>query len=535
MDSPGGTRQGRRNGMPPRAPIRTGQLHHEQDPDDEFDPPNLLTDGDDAPARHPTLERLWRQGTDKRRLMEEAQSFTVAVLFKIHTNNRVDVPPANPNSAPKLTTRKKEAPPAPTFAVIDSSTFKNNRVLESRAFLYGKSLNKFKDLIGDICDDYKKGTKKVVLDSPLSPLLTWNATVGSKKLHLVDYQSYQQFVDNLGKSRSRKGVINITLENAQAKAKRDAQASGGVAYIKGLNGPSTIKEELVASKEETAAAKQETIEVKAAKALELEASSLYSEHLERALGGDGTILAAPWDPTYFYRFTHRCAFLWAKAIRDGYTTRAIPPSTTEYKKEMAKNAVNHREANVDYRVKKRYPVPIPTPRSPRRSTSSGVQVHRNFFANAPFKIKEEPKSPPGSKRNIDHSSLSSITPLKKVKQESSLGNTPIASQSNTISLLTSDDIPEVAAYDSNSDVEVVQNHSTLLEDFLGECDIPVDDHVTRVALRNAKVGSWTDLIPSQQMTANVLTTAGMSFEVAKKLIDAAKEADAQFQCRTNRK
>ncbi|KAH9818355.1 hypothetical protein DFH28DRAFT_1080819 [Melampsora americana] len=246
--------------MPPRAPLCTGQLHHEpENTNDVFDPPNLTTDGDDAPARHPTLQRLWSQGTEKRRLMEEGQSFTVAVQFKIHTNNRVDVPPAHPNPVPKLTTRKKEAPPVPTFAVIDSSTFKNNRVLESRAVLYGKSLNKFKDLIGDICDEYKKGTKKVVLDSPLLPLLTWNATVGLKKLHLVDYQSYQQFVDNLGKSRTRKGVINITLENPQAKAKQDAQASGGVAYIKGLNGPSSIEEELVASKEETAAARQETM------------------------------------------------------------------------------------------------------------------------------------------------------------------------------------------------------------------------------------------------------------------------------------
>ncbi|KAH9825179.1 hypothetical protein DFH28DRAFT_921148 [Melampsora americana] len=470
--------------MPPCAPIRAGLLPHEHD--------------------KPKDDQSYHLGTEARRLLEEAQSFTVAVLFKIHTNNRVDVPPANRNPAPKFTTGKKDAPPAPTFAVIDSLTFKNNRVLESQAFLYGKSLNDFKDLISNICDEYKKGTKKVVLDSPLSPLLTWNATVGSKKLQLVDYKTYQQFVDNLGKSRTRKGVINITLENAQAKAKRDAQASGGVAYIQGLNGPSSIEEELQASKEETAAARQETREVKAAKDLELEALTIYAKHLKRALGGDGTILAAPWDPTYFYRFTHRCAFLWAKAIRDGYTTRAIPPSTTDYKKEMAKNAVNHQDANVDSRVKKRYPVPIPSRQSPRRSTAEAVLKRRNFFANAPIKIKEEPMSPPGYKRDFEHMKEGSVSSFKKIKQESYV-------------------------YDSDSDVCVVQSHSSLLEDFLGECNIAVDDLATRVALRNAKVESWTDLIPSQQMTANVLTTAGMSYELAKRLIDAAKEADAHFQ------
>ncbi|KAH9819632.1 hypothetical protein DFH28DRAFT_1080227 [Melampsora americana] len=479
------------------------------------------------------MTRLWRQGTEKRRLMEESQSFTIAVLFKIHTNNRVDIPPANSLPGAKLTTRKKKAPPAPTFAVIDSSTFKNNQILEFRAFLHGKSLNDFKDLVGDICDDYKKGTKKVVLDSPLTPLLTWNATVGAKKLHLVDYESYQQFVQNLGKSRSRKGVINITLENPQVKEKRDAQASGGVAYIKGINGPTTIKEELAASKEETAAAKQETIEVKAAKALELEASTIYSKHLKRALGGDGMILAAPWDPNYFYQFTHRCAFLWAKAIRDGYTSRAIPPSTTEYKREMAKNAVHHRDAGVDYRVKKSYPAPIP--RSPRCSTSNVVQKHCNFFANAPVKIKEEPISPSGSKRTVNHSSFSSVISVKKVKEESPSGNTLKPNQGITISLLTSDNVPEAAEYSSNSDTDIVDTHSTLLDTFLVECDIPVTDLDTRAALRAAKIKSWTNLLPSQQMTANVLTTAGMSFDIAKRLMDAAQDADAQYSATTHHK
>ncbi|KAH9815076.1 hypothetical protein DFH28DRAFT_1165254 [Melampsora americana] len=461
-----------------------------------FDPPFLITDGNDAPARHPTLARLWRQGTEKRRLLEESQSFTIAVLFKIHTNNPVN------------------APPAPVFAVIDSSTFKNNR-----------SLNEFKDLVGDICKDYQKGTKKVVLDSPLSALLTWNTTVGLKKSHLVDYFTYQQFVQNLAKSRTRKGVINITLEKAQA--------SGGVAYIKGINGPTSIEEELAASKEETAAAKQETMEVQAAKSLELEASTIYSEHLEQALGGDGTILAAPWDPNYFYRFTHRCAFLWAKAIRDGYTSCAIPPSTTKYKREMAKNAVNHHDTDVDYRVKKRYPAPIPC--SPRHYTSNVAQKHHNFFVNAPIKIKQEPKSPSGSKRNVENSSLSSLSSVKKVKIESPSGNTPFASQSNTISLLTSDDLPEAAVYDSNSDVDVVETHSTLLADFLAQCDVPSNDLVTRGALRTAKVQSWTNLLPSQQMTANVLTTAGMSFDMAKRLMDAAKEADVQHRQTANPK
>ncbi|KAH9807449.1 hypothetical protein DFH28DRAFT_938541 [Melampsora americana] len=515
--------------MTPQNPNSNGQVPHEvQNADEVFDPPFLIKDGDDAPARHPTLERLWRQGTENRRILEESQSFTVGVLFKIHTNNPVKDPPptASIPQPPKLSNRKKKAPPAPTFAVIDSSTFKNNRVLDFRVFLYGKSLNEFKDLIGDVCDEYEKGTKKVVLDSPLTPMLTWNATVGTKKLHLVDFNSYQEFVQNLAKSRSRKGTINITLEKPQVKEKQDAQASGGVAYIKDLNGPTTIEEELAASKEETIAAKQETKEVKAAKALELEALTIYSDHLERALGGDGTILTAPWDPTYFYRFTHRCAFIWAKAIRDGYTTRSIPPSTTEYKKEMAKNVVHHHDATVDTRVKRRYPAPIPGPRSPRRSTSTIVGKHRDFFSNAPVKIKKEPISPSSYKRAQDESSSGTpATSFKKIKQEPDSGITP----GQTISLLTSDDMPEGDVYTYDSDVEVVTTHSSILEEFLSQCDISKDDIETRAILRKAKVSSWTDLIPSVQMTVNVLTELGMQYEIAKLLIDSAQEAHIEHQ------
>ncbi|KAH9822685.1 hypothetical protein DFH28DRAFT_1119698 [Melampsora americana] len=515
--------------MTPEDPNRNGQVPHElQNADEVFDPPCSITEGDDAPARHPTLARLWRQGTENRRILEESQSFTIGVLFKIHTNNPVKDPPAmasNPQP-PKLSNRKKKNAPAPTFAVIDSSTFKNNRVLDFRVFLYGKSLNEFKDLIGDVCDEYEKGTKKVVLDSPLTPMLTWNATVGTKKLQLVDYDSYQEFVQNLGKSRSRKGTINITLEKPQVKEKRDAQASGGVAYIKDINGPTTIEEELAASKEETIAAKQETKEVKAAKALELEASLLYSEHLERALGGDGTILTAPWDPTYFYRFTHRCAFIWAKAIRDGYTTRTIPPSTTEYKKEMAKNVVHHHDATVDTRVKRRYPGPMPGPRSPRRSTSTVAAKRRDFFTNSAVKIKKEPLSPSSHKRPLEHSS--SGTPsssFKKIKEESDSGITP----GQCISLLTSEDMPKGDVYTYNSDVEVVTTHSSLLEGFLAQCDISKDDIETRDILRKANVSSWTDLIPSVQMTSNVLTRLGMKFDLAKHLIDSAQDAHLEHQ------
>ncbi|EGG10625.1 uncharacterized protein MELLADRAFT_93657 [Melampsora larici-populina 98AG31] len=506
----------------PYEPIRNF-IHEDENPDEVFDPPYLIADGDDAPARHPTLERLWRQGTESRWLMEESQSFTIGVTFKIHTNDIVEVTPgmAKSSSTSKVTAAKKQAAPPPVFAVIDSSDFKDGQVLDFKVFLYGKSLNELKEFVSDVCDRYFTGIKKVVLNSVLAPLLNWNASVGSKKTKLIDFKSYQEFVVNLGKSRSSKGNINIILEKAQVKQKKNAQATGAMAYIQGTAGANPMAAELAASKEATAAAQEETSAVKAAKDLELEAATIYQEHLEKALGGDGVILTAPWDPNFFYRFSHRCAFIWATAVRDGLTSRGIPPNTAEYKREMFKNTVLHNSMNIDNRVKKRYPVPSPTP----NVTTSRVSNRRSFFANAPAeekKVKEEPISPSTSKRTLEAStSRDAVAAPKKIKSEGTSGITP----SKSISLLTSDDVPKSEHEGSSSDVEFVVTHATLLDDFLLECDVPRTDLATRAILRNAGVSSWTDLVPSVQMTANVLTGHGMSFSLASRLIDAAEEAD----------
>ncbi|EGG02805.1 uncharacterized protein MELLADRAFT_66109 [Melampsora larici-populina 98AG31] len=325
-------------------------IHEHKDADEVFNPAYLIADGDDAPARHPTLERLWRQGTESRRLMEESQSFTIAVTFKIHTNNTVDVAPgmAKSKSSSKVTAAKKRAAPAPKFAVIDYSDFKDGQVLDFKVFLYGKSLNKLKDLVGNLCDQYFAGIKKVVLNSALTPLLNWNATVGLKKTKLIDFKGYQEFVTNLGKSRSSKGSINITLEKPQVKEKKNAQASGAMAYIQGTNGPNPIEAEFAASKEETVAAQEETL-----------------------------------------------------------------------------------------------------------------------------KVKQEPKSP-------------SPSPAKRF-----LARTPS------------------------------------LREVGGQKKVKVEE-ATRSILRKANVTSWTDLVPSVQMTANVLTGHGMTFDLATRLLETAAEADAQY-------
>ncbi|EGF99785.1 uncharacterized protein MELLADRAFT_112394 [Melampsora larici-populina 98AG31] len=314
----------------PYKPIQN-LIHKGENPEEVFDPAYLIADGDDAPARHPMLKRLWRQGTESRRLMEESQSFIIGVTFKIHTKNTV---------------------------------------LDFKVFMYGKSLNELKDLVGNVCNHYFTGIKKVVLDRELTPLLNWNASVGSKKTRLIDFKSYQEFVNNWGKSQLSKGVIHIVLEKPQVKEKKNAQASGAVAFIQGTAGPNAIEAELAASKEETVVAKEET-------------------------------------------------------VRDGLTTRGISPNTVEYKHEMFKNVVVHKDMNVEDQVNKRYPVA--TPRA-KQTTSK----QRNFFANTPpveMKIKTEPISPSGSKRKLKMTSASSkVTSHKKVKKEPDASSAMLAFQ-----------------------------------------------------------------------------------------------------------
>ncbi|EGF98143.1 uncharacterized protein MELLADRAFT_69535 [Melampsora larici-populina 98AG31] len=369
----------------PYDPIQS-LIHEDENPDEVFDPAYLITDGDDAPARHPTLERLWRQGTESRQLMEDSQSFVIA---------------------------------------------------------------------------------KVVLDSELTPLLTWNASVGSKRTKLIDFKSFQDFVNNLGKSRSSKGTVHIVLEKPQVKAKKNAQASGAVAFIQGNAGPTPLEAELAASQDQVAAAQEET-------------------------------------------------------LRDGYTTRGIAPNTVEYKREMFKNALVHHDMNVDDRVRRRYPVASPS----SKPSGSKARSHHNFFSNAPsveVKVKVEPESPPGAK-HARTSSTSGFNSQKKVKKEPSEFG---LNAGKSISLLTDEDIPKSDPYVPDSDVEFVVTHATLLDDFLFECDVARNDLATRAILRKAQVTSWTDLVPSMQMTANVLTGHGMPFNLALRLINAAAEADAQ--------
>ncbi|EGG02701.1 uncharacterized protein MELLADRAFT_91188 [Melampsora larici-populina 98AG31] len=373
----------------PYKPIQNW-IHKGKNPEEVFDLAYLIADGDKAPACHPTLKRLWRQGTESRSLMEESQSFIIGVTFKIHTKNMVEVPLgiAKQPAPSKLTTGKKKPPPPPKFAIIDSSDFKDRQVLDFKIFMYGKSLNKLKDLVGDMCDRYFTGIKKVVLHSELTLLLNWNASIGSKKTKLIDFKIYQELVNNLGKSCSSKGIIHIMLEKPQVKENKNTQASGAVAFIQGTAGPNTIEAELTASKEETVAAKEETVAVKAAKELELDAVSIYQDHLKRAL----------------------------RAVCDGLTTRGISPNTVKYKREMFKNALVHKDMNVKDHVKKCYPVA--TPRAKQTTLKQ-----RNFFANTPpveMKIKVEPISPSGSKHDLKiNSSSSEVASHKKVKKEPS--------------------------------------------------------------------------------------------------------------------
>ncbi|EGG10325.1 uncharacterized protein MELLADRAFT_60567 [Melampsora larici-populina 98AG31] len=359
-------------------------IHEDKNPNEMFNPAYLITDGDDTPALHTTLEHPWRQGTESRQLMEDSQSFIIAVSFKIHTNNTVEATPGMVKSLSplKLTAGKEKPPPPPQYAIIDTSDFMDGQILDFKVFLYGKSLNE------------------------LDPI--------------ADLECYfQDFVNNLGKSRSSKGIIHIMLEKPQVKAKKNAQASRVVAFIQGNNGPTPIEVELAASQEEIAAAKEET------------------------------------------------------------------SNCSAHSRVQAQDVQEH-------------------------ACSSGYDCGQ----------------PLASLKHTRSYSLSGVNSQKKVKKEpSDLG----INVSNSILLPTDEELPKSDPYFPNSDMEFVVTHATLLDDFLLEWNLPHNNLSTRAILRKAQVSSWTNLVPSMQMTANVLTGHGMPFKLALWLIEAAAEANSQNQ------
>ncbi|EGG09315.1 uncharacterized protein MELLADRAFT_61265 [Melampsora larici-populina 98AG31] len=76
----------------------------------------------------------------------------------------------------------------------------------------------------------------MVLKSNVAPRLKWMGQVGREKVFLVDYLTWQAFVDLLAKATKHKGSVTIFTENEKEKAKKAAQTCAAKQFIASASG-----------------------------------------------------------------------------------------------------------------------------------------------------------------------------------------------------------------------------------------------------------------------------------------------------------
>ncbi|KAH9808590.1 hypothetical protein DFH28DRAFT_908296, partial [Melampsora americana] len=423
---------------------------------------------------------LFREGTDARKTFDKAHEVSLAVVFKIYTNSANTVAPLPPN----VTNGRRN--PATKAKVVDSKTFNNGDPIDLKICLYGKSLNDLKKICAELCERYAPMIQHLLLTSELAPDLIWKGVIGRTKVVLAGHKGWFEFVDLIDKYKTKKGSIMILNVNEDLLAKKSAELIASAA------GPEPASQELEAAQSRIAVSPPTHF-------LNTRTYILCS-----ATGGDGVVLTAPWDGTFHYRLTLRAASVWAQAVEDKITTVYMAPDIPAYRAEMIKSRVFHRAMRVDERVQQRL--------ATRRASRST----RSFFPKLP-----NSPTPVGGKANC--LVISSSDPDDDVKVAVKK-EPPIIENKEGDDILWIDDEPPMSDTSDTSDgIEVSDmTHEAALENFLYVCGVGPEDINTRMGLAEAGVESWTDLIPSVQMTEGHLVMQGIDRNVAGKLLARAQ-------------
>ncbi|KAH9809276.1 hypothetical protein DFH28DRAFT_1111851 [Melampsora americana] len=413
---------------------------------------------------------------------------TIEVRFKIYTDQEVDVD--NPSQAtPKVGAGMKPAKVA-KLNLIDYKSIAPG-YLEIKNCLFGKSLNDFKKLVAESCEEYESGMRQILLDGVLSPTLKWKTTVGRVKQVLEDADKWQAFVDALEKSTKKQGILCIENGNVEVKSKDDSKGSATKKLIARTNGREPEDQDSEESKKE--------VELKGL------ACKVFSQHgLEGYAGGDGPILTTPWDPTFQYRLTFPASWIWAKGIMANIASIYIPPNTPEFREEIKKTQWIHPDMDVNHRVKTRLQG------HPRK-------LHEVFHHE-------------GTSNSNQHSHVGGLGLMgvaSDLHQSTSNSSLCIDRKPDLTNIEPGDSIrdPIVLSSDSESKIDheiSLSGHAVELENFLLECDIPHEDSKTRKLLQEAGISSWTDLIPSVQLTESTLTSYGIDCHIANRLMEEAQ-------------
>ncbi|EGG04758.1 uncharacterized protein MELLADRAFT_88500 [Melampsora larici-populina 98AG31] len=348
------------------------------------------------------------------------------------------------------------------------------------------------------------------------------ATIGRSKFILEDYEQWQNLVNALEKSTNKKCTVAIKNDKVQVKAK---EASATKKLITMTTGGGSGEQE-----SEAAVKEQE---------LRTLANEIFSKHaIEKSNGGPGKILTTPWDPTCQYKLTYHGAWIWAQGAVANIATTDIPPNTSEFRYEVKKNRWIHPDMGVDHRVQLRLQGKpqgaqgFDTADHPIQHGGSGSKKNPTYKHSSISHSSSMPNMKAdmvkiGEKRVASNpGEMLDIKPdLKKIKVEPDFSNTindPIyvssefksdwQSESESRSISIKFELPSTA-------------HSVELELFLSNCNIAFEDEKTRTLIKEAGFKSWTDFIPSLQLTESTLTSKGIDRQIANRLLT---EAQARF-------
>ncbi|KAH9811218.1 hypothetical protein DFH28DRAFT_1085053 [Melampsora americana] len=494
--------------------------------------------GDDRRAICTRQNPLHRPGTPARIQFDLANQMTIEVRFKIYTkiavNMNIPTPTNEKVGAGKKTTKSAK------LNLIESRAI-NSNYFEISSCLFGKTLNKFKSLIIEACERYEGGMKLIILNHDLRPELKWKTTVGRSKHVLDDATQWQGFVSALEKSVKKQGLLVIENANVEIHVTVETKASSSATkmLIATVNRGETDNND----------AKQSDKDAE----LHIMANSIFSQAgIGGYAGGDGTVLTVPWNPAFRYRLTYTAAWIWAKGVMDKIATQFIPPNTREYNEEIKKSEWKHPNMGVDARVQMRIlghprklqPVLQFNPSSSAAGGSTGIiNSSKGMNSNPDFKdigknriidLTNDNDSKPNLKNHHLLSEPIEMKPdLKRIKVEEGPGNScndSISVSSDSESNLSDIDhqANELTELPSpKSKIEEFNPHSEAMERFLADCDVPNEDFKTRSILRDAGIISWTDLIPSLQMTESTLTSKGIERSIASCLMHHAQACYSQ--------
>ncbi|EGF98695.1 uncharacterized protein MELLADRAFT_95489 [Melampsora larici-populina 98AG31] len=351
-----------------------------------FEEPSNKT-GANATAVCSQQDPLYRIGTAPRVQFDKKNKMIVQVKFKIHAEKEVEV-----DNPPAIKVQGRKAAPALVvrYNLIELKMFNSGNVIELVKCFFGKSFNDFKGMCGDICEQYEPGMRHMVLNSKMAPRLRWMGQVGREKVFLVDYPTWQTFVDLLAKATKHKGSVTIFTENEKEKARKVAQTCAAKELIASASGPTAAEAHVgVLTKELEDAHKRIALHELTAK--------LFHDQSQNGTSGDGAVLVRPWDPSFLYRSTWHGAWVWAKGI---------------YLAIMKKSRVFHKATQVNDRVKMQSSQ-LQVNLSPTFH-KSGASCHSFFESPARLLFQK----PSGSKRGGSlEGGMPSESDKKKVKIE----------------------------------------------------------------------------------------------------------------------